>query len=174
MSGERFAELAGASLEAFLANATTGIAARCTAINTRRSISLLPTSWTFQAHRRKRTPTLPVCVTSFIRSENKERRRSSAHYLNWYALVLGVGAKHTKQDPATEEDMKQLLETVLREMFDEEERWRGHTLADRVVDAFLDDIEAHTIALPEFNEDRAIYVSGIVRIAVTEEQTCPS
>lgn len=174
MSGERFAELAGVSLEAFLADPTTGLAARCAAINTRRSISLLPTVWNAQASRKKRVTQLPVYATSYQSRTTLRRKRGHSQYQYWYALVLGVGAKHTKNKPEDEETMKRLLDTAVTECFDEEERWRGHTLADRVVDAYLQDIEAHTIALPEFDEKRAIYLSGMVRITVNEAQTAPS
>jgi len=169
----RFAVAAGDHLSAFLQDATTGIAARCTDINTRESDALLPTTWNFPDHKRPRQPRLPFCAVSFEESDIVARQKVAGKYPYLFTVVLGVGKQHTFGSPATEEAMKRRLEWMLREVFDEEAAWHGYNLAGRVVDAWLGPIGGGLVRLEEFGEERAVMMGGLCRITLYETHTHP-
>lgn len=169
----RYAVAAAEHLDAFLQDATSGIAARCTDINTRQSTTYLPTSWSFPGHKKKRQNVLPLCAVSFEESITAERMRAFSRYTYWMTVALAVGAKNHGNDPQVIEFTKQYLEWALREVFDEETAWRAHTLENRVQDAYLESIGGGVVRLEEFNEKRAVYMGGLVRVTLRETQTHP-
>ena len=175
MSNERHSAAVNLDLLAFLQDATSGIAARCVDINTRTGASVvqLPTSWTFPGAHYKRQKELPAVVTRFVRSSVVARSTAYQKYQYIFAVVLAVGVKHTKHKPETEEQMRERLEWMTREVFDEESAWHGETLGGRVVDAFLGDIDTDVIPLSEWNEERAVFCGGLLRVTRNEAQTHP-
>lgn len=169
----RFAVAAAEHLTAFLQDGTTGINARCGNINTRQSTTYLPTSWSFPGHKKKRQPSLPLCAVSFDERITAIRQRAFGRYTYWMTVALAVGAKTHGNDPAVIEFTKQYMEWALSEIFDEETRWSGHTLASRVQDAYLEGVGGGVVRLQEFKEKRAVYMGGLVRITLREAQTHP-
>ena len=172
-----YAERARVALAAFLADATTGIDARCAAVNTDMGDSLLPEAWVFGLRRRGRTLDLPMVRIAWLGERHHTERTSvSQVYEDRFLLALVVGAEHTHGDPETEETIVMRLGRVLREIFQADKRigaaWTGCTLGGRVCDALLDDLSSTpAVQLENLGVKRASLVSGIVHVRVEQDRT---
>jgi len=176
----RGAEKARDAVQAFLADATTGLAARCAAINTDMSDSLLPATW--QIPLRKGTRGGFKLATGrgaawlfFVEGDywQGERTPQTQNYAYTFVIALAVGVGKNKGDPETMETIVMRLERAAHECFDAQPpsgAWRGHTLGGRVVSSFLGRLVADPDPIIEIGATRAVLLSGPLTVVVQENQ----
>jgi len=176
----RGAEKGRDALQAFLAHATTGIAARCTAINTDMGDSLLPTAWNIPLRKGKRagiklatgTGGLWVAFSEedyFDGARTEQRQNYGASFI--LAVVVGIGK--TNADPDIVETVLMRLSRALHECFDAQPplaAWKGHTLAGRVVSARPGRFTAGPDPVIEIAGTRAALLTGPILVIVQEDQ----
>ena len=178
----RFAEFPARQLYTFLTNATTGIAARCTAINADINDGTnLPTSWTFPQFQPDRGLYLPMCLIEWSEDEAGEVVIDDAPYHTRYYVSLIMGASSTQLQRGAEALLRMRAQRVLRECFDTTKggggTWNGHTLsaangASRVINARLRRVHSGPlVSFTDLNNTRAIVIVGEVETLHEESQS---
>jgi hypothetical protein len=167
----RYAEAVTDALSAFLQDATSGIAARCAAVNADLTGVDLPVTWNFASQRRGQPLKLPLCRIVFLASDYARERRPGYQPRVYECLIaLGVGIETTRADPATEQLVLQRLERVLMECLEEETTWQGHTLGGRVAYSDPGRFSGGTTTLPSMSGARAVVAALPIRITHAERR----
>ena len=169
----RYAERVRDAVNDFMADSTTGIGARCSAINTDMGDSLMPTTWTVVRHGKGRVIKLPVARVKVLESDVIEPRRPGNQPHRYTVIVvLGVGYATTRGVPETEELVFERLERVLREMWGERVQWAGQTMEGRVQSARLLTVTNFSPAsIEELNNERAVVCGARLEVQIVESRT---
>lgn len=176
----RGTERARDAVQAFLADATTGIAARCSAINTAESDTLLPTTWNIPLRKGTRGGFKMAAARGaiwlfFVEVDYLDSTRTTQrqNYACTFVLAAAVGIGKTKADPETMETIVMRLERAVHEVFDAQPPaagWRGHTLDARVESARLGRLTADPDPTIGTGAGRAVLLSGPITVIVQEDQ----
>lgn len=178
----RFAEYGARSLKTFLEDGTTGLAARCTAINGNTTDGIdLPTAWTFPTFATSRGLYLPFCLIEWVEDAAGDNIPDDALYRNRYHVVLAVGVGTTRGVVGSEAILKMRAAWALRECFDTTKAgggsWDGHQLgaangSGRVVGARMGRVvSGPAVRVPELDNTRAIVIVGEVETYHEESQS---
>jgi len=120
----RFAEFPARALLAFLEDTTTGVNARCAAINANQvDAAVLPTTalgkpWHFPQFQPDRGLYLPMVLIEWAEDEGGEQVIDDAPYRNRYWVSLIMGVDTTAAQLGGQAILKMRGERVLREIFD--------------------------------------------------------
>jgi hypothetical protein len=169
----RYEERAEDALYAFLGNATTGIAARCAAINTDMSETDYPLpgvgAWTTyqRARSRKLNPPLYAVIASPAVEED-DRREYQGIFIVDCTVDLVIGVPSHRSNPTAMQVMRNRAARAVRECIMETDNWDGHTLGDAtgILDAKING--KPTFLDLEKAKKRAIAVRFPVRVKVVE------
>lgn len=169
----RYAERAVNAVYNYGTSATTGYAARCTAINADMSDSRLPTTWYTERTTKKRSKRFPLIVV-FARPSRPDPmtdyQRNDRLYVYEVVVQLILGYVDTKADPAEVEILMERLERVLRECHVDNINFGAETLGDatNIIDCKLGQITPRA-GIPGKNGKRAVGVEGRLNVTVYED-----
>ena len=175
----RYSERAEDALYAFLGDGTTGIAARCAAINADMSETdyPLPTSWQSYQRPGSRRLNPPLYVVYSLRPayEEGDRRERQGIWIVDCAVELVVGVPSHRSDPTAMQTIRNRVARAFVECLVEEDLWSGHTLGD--ADGILD---AKIQGMPQYIDvemsgggktKRAAVVKYPVRVRIVEDRS---
>lgn len=176
------------ALLSFMSDATTGLAARCAAINTdmgdkyKLPCAAATPSWRFpQLGDAGGWRQVPMALVVWDGDSIESRTADDSQYVNGYWVFLVIGVQHTKGDQQWESVLRMRAQRAFREMFDTTRwgggTWNGHTLSTssgtgRVIDAYIDSINSGpAVKVPELDNSRAVVLLARVLVRITESQS---
>lgn len=178
----RFSEFPARQLYAFATDATTGVNARCVAINADVDDGTdLPESWYFPQFQPDRGLYLPMCLIEWQRDMGGPQMIDDAPYRNSYFFSLIMGINTTQAQLGGQAILKMRADRVLREMFDSTKggggTWDGHTAgqangAGRLIGARIVDVaDGPLVKFVDLDNTRAMVVSAIIETLHEESQS---
>lgn len=171
----RYAERAVNAVYDYATNATTGYAARCSAINTDMSDTRLPTTWYTEKTDKKRSKRFPLIVV-FARPSrpdpSTDGQRHDRIYTYEIVVQLILGVVDTKADPAEVEILLERLDRVVRECHVDNVNFGAETLngATNIIDSKLGQVTPRA-GIPTKNGKRAVGIEARLQVQVLESTT---
>jgi len=176
----RGAERARDAVQAFLSDATTGIATRCAAINTDMGDTILPAAWAIPLRKGARgglklANARGAAWLFFVEGDywEGERTPQAQNYAYTFVVALAVGVGKNRGNPETMETIVMRLERAVHECFDAQPpgaAWAGHTLGGRVVSSHLGRLTADPDPIIDIGAARAVLLTGPLTVFVQENQ----
>ena len=170
----RYAERAKDALYSYLTDTTTGVAARCVALNTSMADAYtLPTVWVTEKDQRSRHLEKSTIIvfpkrTTINRSDN-DRRPTQRLYDVEFDVWFGLGMQNTQGDPGRAQTLVDRLVTVMWECFTDETTFKAETLGDatNVNDCRLQSAEFR-FGPPNNRGERSAWAQGQGFVTVVE------